>query len=387
MRAAFDPCGVAGRYQRQLMLASAWSTLVILGCVEWVFLSELLISHILPRVLEVNAGWAQMAQLVVYSVPDGVAVALPLALSIGVYIVLLRRREAGEFIAMAGIGVGYHALIRFSLLIGALGAIASVVVSGHIAPLASYAAATSYDHARFEALRRGNLPAGQFYPVDDLVVFAAEGRFGGEAGGVFVHQELEGERYRVITSPRVIRLELKTGTPQFLLEQARLLDFSTASDAVGLTRPSLRPQQILTASRHAVAVPELEPEQPGVRLDQIYYWSLSELLLRALDRFDALNAGIRHVLHAVLCALAPLFALAALGWTGRRSVVFALPVVAGGLLAATFFLRDLAELIGAMGALASGPAVLLSGTGLGVLACCMVARRGTQCIVPAGVRL
>src|SRR5690606_12519512 len=99
--------------------------------------------------------------------------ALPLALMIGVYRVILRCREDREFLVLAGMGVGLHQFIGLATVIGACAMVDSLFVSGTVDPLARFAHRLVLFNAQHEALRGGITP-GQFYFFDAYTVFAGE---------------------------------------------------------------------------------------------------------------------------------------------------------------------------------------------------------------------
>ena len=90
------------RYAAGLVL-DAWKfAFIVLAGAEAIFLSDALISNLLPVVLEHQAGILNLLTLVVLSVPVVLVIALPLALLVGAYFAFLRRRQVAEFTVIAG---------------------------------------------------------------------------------------------------------------------------------------------------------------------------------------------------------------------------------------------------------------------------------------------
>jgi lipopolysaccharide export LptBFGC system permease protein LptF len=91
-------------YLAGLMADVSKLTLIVLVTVVALFLSDVIVSSFLPSLLAHGAQLKSIFLIFLYASPNGLFIALPVALLIGVYIVVLRRREQNEFQVLQGLG-------------------------------------------------------------------------------------------------------------------------------------------------------------------------------------------------------------------------------------------------------------------------------------------
>jgi lipopolysaccharide export system permease protein len=376
-------------YARDLLSAIGRDVLVVLAAVEGIFLSELLISELLPSVLEHGGDIIDTIVLMSLSIPEGLYLALPLALVIATYLTLLRRREASEFTVVAGMGYSSRVLVGLALVTGIAGFVAATLLTGFVEPLSRYQLRKSAFDLAIEELKSGEIAAGKFHVFGEMAVFASRGRLGDRATGVFVHEHLDGDRNRIVMADRSLGLTSGAGRKAILLDDATILNFDLSTRGAGceacVAAPRLTPANVVNLNRFFVGAPELPlPETSPRRVGASRESTTPELFAE----FDQ-SAGLlgNRLLRAVLCFLAPLLALAAVTLTGPRTLLLALPAAGGILLAGVFFGPRLVDRIAGYGALATMGAVLAATLVVAGLALAIVRWREARCLSPARVRL
>ena len=149
--------------------------LVLLGA-EAIFLSDVLISNLLPKVLDHQAGFLSLMALIAFTIPGVLVIAMPLAILVGSYMIIMSRRQAAEFAVIAGMGLSSSSLIRLTALIGFGALIVSHLLSGFMEPLARYQLSKTLFQVKYNAIREGRIAPGEFYQIGDYAVFASSGQ-------------------------------------------------------------------------------------------------------------------------------------------------------------------------------------------------------------------
>lgn len=373
--------GYAGR----LLAEIGGLTLLVLAAVEGIFLSDLLISDLLPQVLEHRAGLLNLLLLLALAVPNGLFLSLPLALLVAAYLTFLRRREAGEFAVVAGMGYSTRLLAAAALVAGLGGFLLSAVLSGYVEPNARYLMRRAVFDITYAALRDGAVGAGKFYTLGDETVFVSHGWLADAASNLFIHQHVGGTRNRIVVAPHTRGFASTTGAPVgIVLRDATLLDFDLDR---GGSRVSIEPRSVTTLNQAVVGLPRLAPPDLAGRDGHLEEQTTLELLGSGRRDGDIAAALGKRLLRALLCLLAPLLAVPAMAQTRPKTLLLALPAAATVVLGISFFgPRGVEELVawglaGAAWALLAG-AVILAG-----LAAALVRRWQASCVAPAGVRL
>lgn len=338
-------------YIGRLFVRTLLEICLLAALIEGIYLSERSIS-ILKLIIDEPIGIANFVPLLAWTAPE-VHLALPIAVLIAVYRVILRCREQLEFIALASGGQSTFPLIGSTTVVALLALLFSLFVSGFVYPYSKYALRRDVDDVRYQALRAGSTP-GQFmfFPNYSIYIFPAdEGQTNRQ---LFVKQIVDDQSYRIINADRTelipgplpgwmrIRLvgvtvnnfpnsdELWTGSTQ---ERAAALPdnlCNTCGDRVkSLRTVSLMKNLDINNLVH------FEPR--GVVLDE---WTTPELIGLAAapnDRATDPQASIeatRRFARGLLCFLAPFLAWLTLTYTTRRSLAFALPVACATLMCA-----------------------------------------------------
>ncbi|MCL4675286.1 MAG: LptF/LptG family permease, partial [Pararhodobacter sp.] len=166
MHAPSRPVRVPRRYLRALSVEVAGQMALMLLAVEALYLSDKMVTHLLFDALRNQLGVGFLIETLVLAAPEILSVGFPVAVVIAVYLALLRRREAGDFVILAAAGVAPRALIGFCLVMGLLALTVAGGLRGFVEPLAARHLATRLVEGRFEAVRQGQLTAGQFLTID-----------------------------------------------------------------------------------------------------------------------------------------------------------------------------------------------------------------------------
>lgn len=311
--------------------------------VEAIYLSERSIS-ILKMIIDEPIGLFNLIPLLAWTAPE-VYLALPIAVLIAVYRVLLRGRERLEFIALASGGQSTFPLIGSTTAVALLVFIFSLLVSGFIYPHSQYAFRHDVDEIHYQALRAGSTP-GQFlfFPNYAIYVFPAQ-----EAQAnppIFIKQIVDNQTYRIVNADRTELVEgprpgwmtirmigvtinnfPNLGEPWTSTEQDRKTQSGDLlCDDCGNRIKSMRTVSIMKN----LDLKDLVHFKPrGIALDE---WTIPELLgltaapsVREFNS-DATVEAVRRLARSLLCFFAPFLAWLTLTFTTRALQAFVLPL-------------------------------------------------------------
>jgi lipopolysaccharide export system permease protein len=349
--------------------------------VEGLYLSERFIS-ILKTIIDQPVGLVNAVPLLIWTAPE-VQLALPLAVLIATYRVVLQYRENREFIAFASGGQGPSAFLMFAALIGMSGWLCSMVISGEITPHAKFAFREKLNAVRYEALLAGSSP-GQFvfFPDYTIYVWPTDGVSGHP---IFVKHPLDEKTYRIMNAEQAGVIDESTNG--YLAINVRGV---TVSDLPNEGEKQSAPSDLAPAAKVAdsfckdcgsspfnttradsfvktVEIDNLVPNQPrGVSSDE---WTTMELLgwVSAPDGARPNAAGI-EAMHrfsrSLLCFIAPFLAWLTLTFTTQRSQIFALPLACGAVMVIDIAFSQIITLLPTDGVLLSLPILLVVTSGL-----------------------
>jgi lipopolysaccharide export LptBFGC system permease protein LptF len=310
--------------------------LLILLLIEGIFLAEELV-HVLESILGSRVGkhaetW-DVVSMLLYRAPRVFDLALPIAVLVAVYRVMLRCREDRELMVLASTGIGVHKLISLMATIGICAQIISLCVSGMVDPLARFAQRGVLFEVEYRTLR-GGPGAGQIHHFPRHVVFAVPSERKSSQRPLFIHQELPAAQNQLISAERS-RLEGpdKDGNLKLhLADFATYLFFDRFKQDSADTGPQNHGNPV-SRMRIGDYAQELTLDQllrfdpRGISLAE---WTTTELLgiapqLGPRNAHHSGEIGARFV-RSVLCLIAPLLAMLAVVFTTRGSQAFALPV-------------------------------------------------------------
>jgi lipopolysaccharide export LptBFGC system permease protein LptF len=333
-------------------------TLLILAGVEAIYLSDLLVFEFLPRVLAFQGNAVDVLELLVLATPQGLFLALPLALVIACYFVFLGRRESSEFTMLAGIGYSVRLLVGLALVLGAIGFLVSSLLTGFVEPLARYAGDVRMADIAATGIRTGLLPAGQVFHMGNVAVAASSGRLGDGKSGVFIQQGLAADRTRVVVADHTLGLTRAGSTAQLglLLENATVIDFGLAArpqaaSAQGATEaapPPIQPLNYTRLNKVVVGLPEASVPTAAPRTSNPDEWTTAELL-SSHDAGDLASVLGKRIMRGLLCFLVPIVALLAVAATRRATFLLVTPAAVAFVLAASFFGPTLIDWIAPLG--------------------------------------
>jgi lipopolysaccharide export system permease protein len=341
--------------------------LIICLAVEGIFLSELLIGVLLPRVLEHRGNILTLVQLIGLSAPEGLFLSFPLAILMGCYLTLLRRREAGEFTVLAGMGYGVRLLIAIAVVTGVGSFAFSLLFSTYVEPLSRYNRERVFVDMAYEGMSNAEIGAGKFYTLDGLTVFASSGRLTQGADDVFIYQDKGADGQQLIMASQTEGVDDANGDPVgLMLDDITILSYAMSEandlDCMDCGRQTIIPTNYSVISRLFVGLPDIPRPDAGTRRDSLINNTTIELLFQ-LDRQDAREIIGQRLLRSLLCFLAPMIALLAVALTRPATQLMALPAAAGIVLAVSFFGPRAAAAISAMPLIVS-VALLITSTGL-----------------------
>ena len=353
------------RYLARLLSRILFAVVVVLLAVDAIFLSDIIVSLILPELLALDATVLVICKVILFATPEGLYIALPTAILIGVYLVLLRRREDQEFIVSAGFGYDLKPLFALCLFVGLCGAGFSIILSGFVEPLSRFQFRSTIAGAVHQAVKDGSLKAGRFYTIDDVTLYAASGRLTNVAEKVFIHQKMPDDINRVTfarktQNPRAI----KNGNIGLIFNDAHMYEFAEPDFAqnhaqqmencVGCSdnKARLAPTYLFFNNFYS----EISSGEFFVAKERS---GLAEATLFELFSMQASDVKFIHAigersLRALLCILAPFLALAAVSATNRTTLLFAMPAAAGAILALSFLNSGLIKSASNLGLLMTG---------------------------------
>ena len=392
---AFSLKPVSARYAGGLFLDVCQLAFAFVAGVEAIFLTDLIVTNILPHVLDHRASLLNVAYVSVLSLPAGLYIALPIATLAAAYFVILRRREAREFIVLAGMGRGIGPLVRFALMVGAAGLGLSLYLSGHAEPLSRYAAERIMQEVRVEAIRNSSIGAGKFYHLEGYTVFAGGGQTSRVASKVFFLQDLGEERYRLVTAAQSQRLNAAEMTKAgVILHDAAAYDFEILNLALVDEDPcetcgllEIVPGGARTSNQILISLPSVSLPGTEPRGGAVEQRTSLELLEGDLSDESVRRALGDRLLRGLLVFIAPLIALLAVVLTRPALYLAALPSSAGLVLAGSFFGPELVEELARLG-FGTMAGVLLAGTlALSMLFIVLIYRFESGGIQNGGVQL
>jgi len=364
----FGGTGIPRLYATGVVRNIAIQVAMIVLLIEAVFLTEKL-NSILRLAIDHHVSAGNIALLLVYTAPQIFDLALPLALTIGVYRVILRCREDREFLVLAGMGVGMHQFIGLALMMGAGAMGLSLLVSGTIDPLSRFAHRSVLFDAQHEALRGGITP-GQFYFFDAYTVFAGETTVAKPERRLFVHHD-QGTSQRVIVAARAKLAEPDAeGYLKLHLGDIIAQDFAVDASPGTAAAPSGGQSEACegcepTFTSRPVATMHIGNFAREVSIDQLVRfeargrtadeWTLPELAgvsapPAAYGREHASELGHRFA-RALLCLLAPLIGGITLALTTRATQAFMLPAACAVVMSLDLASARLASLLSSLGPL------------------------------------
>lgn len=328
-------------YTVRLFARTILEVCLLAALIEGLYLSERFIS-ILRIVIDKPVGLGNVVPLLASAAPE-VHLALPLAILIATYRVILLSRENREFVALASGGQSTLPLLQFASAVALSAMTFSLLISGEVAPRAKFAFRSYVDTIQYEALRRGSTP-GQFlhFPNHTIYVWPTER---GSSRPIFVKQILDDNANRIVNARNIEIVERSSqnmliigmfgvAMNDFPNDGERWLATAAQPDTPGEAscKSCGRQLQRLKSSSmvRTLDVAKLLPLDPrGASVDE---WTMPELLGwveppgdRPPNPAGAAEA-MRRLARALLCLLAPFAAWLTLTFTTRRSQAFALPL-------------------------------------------------------------
>lgn len=374
----------SSRYVRGLLFDIIKFTLMIFLGIEAVFISDKVITEYLTLVLENNGRITDLLLLIALTLPNVIYIGFPIALLISIYLVLLRRREALEFLMFSVSGRSTISLTGLIAAIGCCSALMSLVLTGYIQPHFRHIFDKTLYNITYLAITEGRFATNRVYQFNDYALFAAEGQVSDVAKNIFVYQKLKNQRYKITTSDRVAnRRDQAAPSMNLLLENVTVYEFGQRSaQGVGLS-----PNKVVNYNRMIDGYPAIEFPQPDPRTKHARTRTSLELLVAGHFPPHISYELSKRLLWGVLCLLAPLLALLAVASTHRSTVILALPAACGLILGGNFGGVYVLKQLAGIGAGITIAAPVAFGALVGITALWLISRMNLACIRPAGVQL
>jgi lipopolysaccharide export system permease protein len=343
--------------------------LAIALLVESIFLSEHFIDLVGDFADEIGSV-AKAFVLAALTAPE-VHFAIPVAMFVAVYLVLLRCRERRELIAIAAVGIGGRVFARFAMILGVATMVASFVVTGTALPYARFDFRRDLFAFRNEAIKAGGA-AEHFYMFRDNTVFKWPASRGTDNTALFVYQSREDRSDRAISAGDVQVMESpKQDTLELALINVIAADVPRESQSLGSTASQSAQsgggdcancppagERTLRAGNYlgTLKLSDLSDLEP--RGSKSAEWSSSELLSISpppgdISNLDRTRELMSRFARGLLCLCAPFFALLAVGYTTRWSRPLVLPAACGLILCLDVLSLTIVRALAAAGAAAS----------------------------------
>ena len=347
--------------------------LAIAFLVEGVFLSE----HFIDLVGDFSDEIGSVAKallLAALTAPE-VHFAIPVAMFVAVYLVMLRCRERRELLAIAGVGIGGRVFARLAFAIGVATMAVTFVVTGAALPYARFDFRSDLFAFRREAIKAGGVP-GHFYVFRDYTVFKWPASERTDNTALFIYQSRENGIDRAISagdvqvmeSPNQDTLELAlinviaADVPRTSPSNDSAAPRTAQSDDATCANCASPGERTLRASNYvgAIKLSELSDLEP--RGSKSSEWSSSELLAISpppgdISDLDRTRELMNRLSRGLLCLCAPFIALLAVGYTTRRSRPFVLPAASGLILCLDVISLTIVRTLADAGAAASAVGV------------------------------
>lgn len=328
--------------------------LVVLLGAEAIFLSDVVVSNLLPTILEHQAGFLNLLALIIFTMPGVMLIAFPLAVLVGSYIVIMNRRQAAEFAIIAGTGLSSRSLVVLTVLVGLGALIVSNLISGFVEPLARYELSKTLFSVKNDALRDGRIPSGEFYQIGDYAIFASSGQINNTARNVFFHEQVDQETDRILMADHSVRLrQPEISGIGLLLQDVAVYELeanksdqaaNVSSDAKGPQKVSANGDEESNTKALRVAVSNRmflqfeEGDLPSLRARETQSSQLTNLELLQSDPNDkwTVLTFTERLVRDLLSFLAPMIALLAVVMTTSRTYLIVMPAAGGIVLGAQF---------------------------------------------------
>jgi lipopolysaccharide export system permease protein len=283
--------------------------------------------------------------------PDVFSIALPIALLIAVYRVMLRSREDRELIVLAGIGVSTRQFILVIVAIGFAAQLCSLAMSGFVQPRAQFLARATQFKLTYEALRGGNASA-RFLQLPTEVVYVPARTGEGRERPLFVQTHRDGQPTRAFSSEQARWIGPHFNNVFTLsLSDATIVDFAREPSEGPSAQLSVANTARVRLFEQDIDMTRLLPFVP--RGQNPAEWTSGELLGAQAppggwSTEHVRETGLRFA-RGLLSLIAPLLAGLALIFTSRGTQAFALPATCGVLMALDIAAATLVKWVAAAG--------------------------------------
>lgn len=320
----------------------------LLALVEAIFLAESF-TTLLEETVRNGGNALDLAFLLLLKSPEIIDFALPLALMLGLYFAITGARDDNELVICAAAGVPWTRIPTFAATIGILGLIVSLLFSGILTPLSSYALRLSlYDLTANLLLRQIDDPGQRniLRTIEGRTVIATPSPAAGvERGNLFTYRPEANGGWRVNQANdwSVVGPDAAGG---YAIE---MRTFRESSGNVGdndATQPR-QPASVLdllsgmavtvNTVKMAFRIDDLIKAADTVRREHetLIFQLVVSLASSDLESEAAARKFGELLARALLCPIAALLAVAAAAWSARRiGQLIVLPGAAALILAA-----------------------------------------------------
>lgn len=307
--------------------------------------------------------------LVLYAsiLPDAADFILPVAVLIATYLVLLRKREAREFVALSSAGAGHMHFVAIAMAVGLVAAFMCIGLSGFVKPAANLAFRQQYEKALVSVLSKG-IPGGRFYEQGGDILYVASAASGAKHLRAF---SFDGPRLERVTVSNCAGLRAVNGKVLSDLCKAQIYLFASRGGSASETDKTLstgsttgdKNCRLCESARGRLDVARLTADRSSIsfdmqsifpRQDELRRWERNVFaLLRTHERkfgsIDDVRSAGSQIFLALSCMLAVAVAVAAVAGTSFRNRFFVLVGAVGVVMGAIVLARSEILLFGPIG--------------------------------------
>jgi len=339
-------------YSRTLLKQVLLQTALLLLLIEAIFLAEKF-NEVLDAAIRRGASFLDILILIAFRSPEIFDLALPLALLIALYRVALQSRELGEFLTISGLGIGVVQYLRLAIGLGFIAMLVSLFISGFVDPLARFEQRRFHFDLQYNTTQ-GTFRPGILYLFERFAVYVHPRPVDVLKPPTFIYErtDIEASSFRAFDA-REARIEGpdEDGTLTLALREFTMADFKPDS-----------PDKLREAGPAMMRVGTF---QQAFKLDDLVKFEPRGYVIEELNLYDLGNLAFdggpwttrhtnevgRRVARGLLCLMAPLMAMLALGFTDRRTRSFVLPIACAGIMIVDLTWAAIAETFAGSGLL------------------------------------
>lgn len=368
-------------YLRSLLRQMGMILVLCIIGIEALFISDKILTNLLFVALEHGLGPGFLMRGAMLALPEILFLGLPLGIAIAVYIVLLQRREAGDFVILAQMGMSPVQIVTLCALLGTASFLLAIASGGVVRPHAEHELQKSLHEARYVAFTTGQTGARNIIRFEETTFIFHRDPGPDASARVFIHRPAGEDEDQIITARDSLVLFRTEDTDGIVsLSDAEIHDFAIGEE-IELRRSIM--SSSVRVGADTLVIPAFRD-----RLSHYQTMTFTELLTpERRDNSAARETVLQILLAAVVAFLAPGLAALAMAMTRGTFALLAGPVAVAAIFAGGFSVEPLARLLAGMEIGQAVSVALLGGLLVCVLVAILTLRLGNSLMTPAQLRI